>query len=105
MVTDYKGHYQAPFYHQPDPFCGGQASGTLFIEQLPNLPRTQASPYQNLGYSELVNTMIRLRAYAERHDIYDAERLAPEALRLLQNSQTQLQKLIEKNVFLAEPEV
>jgi len=102
MVTAYKGNYEAPFYHEPDPFCGGQATGTLFIEQVPNLPLTPASPYQNLAYAELVNTMIGLRAYAEKYDIYDAERLTPEALRLLQKSQTQLKKLIGKNVFLTE---
>jgi len=101
-VTAYKAHWDAPFYHEPDPFCEGQRTGTLFIEQIPNLPISPASPYQNLAYSELVNAMVALRAYAEKHDIYDAERLAPEALRLLQISQDQLQRLMERNVFLSE---
>jgi len=102
LVTAYKGHYEEPFYHQPDPFCGGQATGTLFIEQIPNLPFTAASPYQTLAYAELVNVMMGLCAYAEKQGLYEVEKLEPEALRLLQKSQAQLQKLIEKNVFLAE---
>jgi len=101
-VTAYKAHWDAPFYHEPDPFCGSQRTGTLFIEQIPNLPISPASPYQNLAYSELVNAMVALRAYAEKHDIYDAARLAPEALRLLEASQGQLIKLMERNVFLSE---
>jgi len=102
IVTAYKAHWKEPFYHDPDPFCGGQSSGTLFIEQIPHVPRTPASPYQNLAYSELVRVMIGLRTYAEKHGIYEVEKLAPEALRLLQISQDQLQKLMERNVFLTE---
>jgi len=101
-ITSYKAHWQAPFYHEPDPFCCGQPSGTLFIQQAPNVPRSPASPYQNLAYAELVNVMISLRAYAEKHGIYEIATLAPEALRLLQVSQDQLQRLMERNVFLAE---
>jgi len=101
-VTAYKAHWEAPFYHEPDPFCCGQPSGTLFIQQAPNVPRSAASPYQNLAYSELVNVMIALRAYAEKHGIYEVAALAPEALRLLQASQDQLQRLMERNVFLTE---
>jgi len=101
-ITAYKAHWEAPFYHEPDPFCCGQPSGTLFIQQAPNVPRSPASPYQMLAYAELVNVMIALRAYAEKHGLYEAEKLAPEALRLLQASQDQLQRLMERNVFLTE---
>jgi len=101
-ISAYKAHWEAPFYHEPDPFCCGQPSGTLFIQQVPNVPRTPASPYQNLAYSELVRVMIGLRAYAETNGIYEVEKLSPEALRLLQASQDQLQRLMERNVFLAQ---
>ncbi|KXU37121.1 hypothetical protein AXK11_02800 [Cephaloticoccus primus] len=100
IITPFKPNWQAPFYHEPDPFCGGQASGTLFIEQIPHVPQSPASPYQNLAYSELVNTMIGLRAYAEKHRIYEVDALASEALRLLQKGQDQIQDLINRNVFL-----
>jgi len=102
MISPYKSHWSASFYHEPDPFCGGQLSGSLFIEQVPNIPLSPASPFQNLAYSELVNAMIALRAYAEKHAIYDVQRLEIEALRLLQKSQAQLQKLMDRSVFLVE---
>jgi len=102
MVTAYKAHWEMPFYHEPDPFCGGQATGTLFIEQAPQIPRTPASPYKTLAYSKLSQVMIALRAYAEKHAIYDVERLEVEALHLLQKEEAQLKKLINKNVFLTK---
>jgi len=102
MVSAYKAHWEAPFYHEPDPFCGGQATGTLFVEQASCVPRTPASPYQTYAYAELVNVMIGLRAYAEKHNSYEVELLAPEALRLLQASQKQVQKLMDRNVFWAK---
>jgi len=104
MITPYKTHWEAPFYHEPDPFCGGQRTGTLFIEQIPNIPLSAVSPYQNLAYAELVRVMIALRAYAEKHGIYEVEKLAPEALRLLTKSQNQLQKLMGRSIFLGEAE-
>jgi len=102
IITPFRPNWEAPFYHEPDPFCGGQPSGTLFIEQIPNVPQSPASPYQNLAYAELVNTAIGLQSYAEKHNIYDVEPLAIEALRLLQKGQNRVQDLVEKNVFLRE---
>jgi len=102
MITPYKAHWEAPFYHEPDPFCGGQQSGTLFIEQIPNIPLSPVSPYQNLAYAELTKVMIALRTYAEKHGVYEVEKLEVESLRLLQRSQHRLEKLMERNVFLSE---
>jgi len=101
-ISAYKAHWEAPFYHEPDPFCCGQPSGTLFIQQVTKVPHSPASPYQNLAYSELVRVMIGLRAYAEKHGVYEVDALVPEALRFLQASQDQLQRLMERNVFLTE---
>jgi len=101
-LTPYKPHWEASFYHDPDPFCGGQRTGTLFIEQIPNAPQSPASPYQNLAYAGLVNVMIGLKAYSEKYDIYEVEKLEAEALRLLQKSQDELHNLMGRNVFLTE---
>jgi len=100
IITAYKPHWEASFYHEPDPFCGGQKSGSLFIKQIPHTPYSPASPYQDLAYEALTGAMIALRGYAEKNHVYEIENLKPEALRLLQEHQSQLQKLIDKNVFL-----
>jgi len=77
--------------------------GTLFIEQIPNIPQSPASPYQSLTYRELVRVMA-LRAHAQKHDIYEVERLVPEARRCRRKSQNELLKLMDRNVFLNESE-
>jgi len=105
IVTAYKAHRDAPFYHEPDPFCSGQPSRTLFIEQIPYVPHPPASPYQNLAYGKLVRVMIGLRTYAEKYGIYGVEKLEAEALRPLQESQHRLQNLMERNVLLTKTEV
>jgi len=104
VLSPVKALWNEPFYHAPDPFLCGQPSGTLFIEQAPHVPLRPSSPYTNIAYGYLSNVAMALRSYAEKHEIYDPAALKPEALRLLQYYQDQLEKLISRNVFLEEPE-
>jgi len=94
--------WDEPFYHEPDPFCGGQPVGTLYIEAAPDMPFSPSSPYAGMTQGYLANATMALRAYAEKHDIYEPAALKPEALRLLQQQQARLEKLISRNVFLDE---
>gem|GEM_PF-3176538 len=57
-----------------------------------------------MAYKELLNTMISLRVYAEKHGMYEVKKLEGEALHLLRIAQDQLQNLIERNVSLNETE-
>ncbi|KXU36457.1 hypothetical protein AXK11_04490, partial [Cephaloticoccus primus] len=102
IVSPVKALWKEPFYHEPDPFLGGQSPGTLFIEQAPHVPRRPSSPYSLLARARLGSAAMALRAYAERHDIYDIERLQPEALRLLKSEEEALKKLISRNRLLEE---
>lgn len=104
ILSPVKTLWQEPFYHEPDPYVCGQPSGTLYIEAAPNVPRRPSSPYTNIAYAYITNVAIALRAYAEKHNLYDAEVLKPEALRLLHYYQNRLLKLISRNVFLKEDE-
>ncbi|KXU35945.1 hypothetical protein AXK11_05335 [Cephaloticoccus primus] len=99
IISPYKAHWAEPFYHEPDPFCGGQRTGTLYIEQAPYLPIRPSSPYTDNAKAAISAAAIALRAYAERHEVYDADTLAPEALRLLQHEQDTLKRLISRNVL------
>jgi len=102
ILSPVKALWDEPFYHEPDPFCGGQRVGTLYIQAAPNVPVRSSSSYTNIAFARISSVAIALRAYAEKHGTYDAESLAPEALRLLQIEQESLQKLISRNTFLAE---
>jgi len=102
IFSPVKTLWREPFYHEPDPFYCGQPVGSFYIEAAPNIPPRPSSPYGELSYSYISNATMALRAYAEKHNVYDPVALKPEALRLLQVAQDQLKKLIDRNTFLTE---
>jgi len=104
IISPVKALWSEPFYHEPDPFLGGQSPGTLFIEQAPYVPRRPASPYSLLARARIGTAAMALRAYVDQHAIYDVERLQPEALRLLKHEEDALKKLISRNRLLVERE-
>jgi len=97
VCSPVKTLWDEPFYHEPDPYCGGQRVGSLYIDAAPHVPLRPSSPYTNMAYAYISHATMALRAYAEKHDIYE-----PEALRLLHYYQDRLAKLISRNVFLIE---
>ncbi|KXU37897.1 hypothetical protein AXK11_01735 [Cephaloticoccus primus] len=101
ILSPVKAFWSEPFYHEPDPFYCGQRVGSLVIEAAPHVPQRSSSPYANNAYARIGSVAMALRAYAERHGVYDVDGLAPEALRLLRAEQDSLQKLMLRNVFLA----
>ncbi|KXU37971.1 hypothetical protein AXK12_01030 [Cephaloticoccus capnophilus] len=99
ILSPVKTLWDEPFYHEPDPFVGGQRAGTLYIEQAPYAPERPSSPYKYITYEQVSAAAIALRAYAEQNSIYAVDRLVPEALRLLKEKETMLRRLISRNVF------
>jgi len=97
ILSPVKTLWAEPFYHEPDPYCGGQHTGSLYIEAAPHVPLRPSSPYTNMAYAFISNATMALRAYAEKHDIYEPEALKPEALQLLGYYQDRLEKLIVSN--------
>ncbi|KXU35942.1 hypothetical protein AXK11_05310 [Cephaloticoccus primus] len=102
FLTPVKALWKLPFYDEPDPFCGGQIVGRMYIEQAPHVPRDPSSPYMGVASQFIASATMALRDYAERHGIYDADALAPEALRLLTEAQAALNKQISRNVLFTE---
>ncbi|KXU34164.1 hypothetical protein AXK12_07740 [Cephaloticoccus capnophilus] len=99
ILSPVKTLWDEPFYHEPDPFVGGQRAGTLYIEQAPHVPERPSSPYKNTAFGQVSAAAIALRAYAEQNSIYEVDRLIPEALRLLKERESALKRLISRNVF------
>jgi len=99
ILSPVKTLWNEPFYHEPDPFVGGQRAGTLYIEQAPHVPERPSSPYKNTAFGQVSAAAIALRAYAEQHNIYEVDALQPEALRLLKEQETRLKSLISRNLF------
>jgi len=100
IISPVKALWEQPFYHAPDPFYSQQPVGSLYIDYAPQIPSYPSSAYTPNAEQAIGTAAMALRAYAERNEIYDAEALKPEALRLLQEKQDALKRLISRNVFL-----
>jgi len=100
IISPVKALWKESFYHEPDPFFAGQAIGSLYIDYAPQVPSYPSSAYTTNAEQAIGTAAMALHAYAERNGIYDAKALKPEALRLLQEKQDALNRLISRNVFL-----
>jgi len=100
IISPVKALWEQPFYHVPNPFFSDQAIGSLYIDYAPQVPSYPSSAYTSNAEHAISTAAMALRAYAEQNAIYDAEVLKPEALRLLQEKQGALKRLISRNVFL-----
>jgi len=100
IISPVKALWEQPFYHAPDPFFAGQQIGSLYIDYAPHIPIYPSSAYTANAEQAIGTAAMALHDYAERNGIYDAEALKPEALRLLQEKQAALKRLISRNVFL-----
>ena len=100
IVTPIKANWSQPFYDEPDPYFCGQAIGRMYIQLAPDVPLRPSSAYGGPA-SDLFNlAIIQLCQYADDHHLYDAHALEPEAQRLLDVAQRQLQAQMDRNVFL-----
>jgi len=102
IISPVKAFWDESFYHEPDPFFCGQSPGSFLVAAAPNVPTRPSSPYTPTAYGRIGVAMISLRAYADKHGIYDVEGLFPEALRLLQAEEESLKKLISRNLLYEE---
>lgn len=100
IISPVMTYWDEDFYHQPDPFFGGQASGTLFIEQAPNVPLRPSHPYRVIARAEIGQVANELRDFADAKNDYTVATLLPEARRLLGEAQQRVLKQMERNVFL-----
>jgi arabinosaccharide transport system substrate-binding protein len=97
IISPVKTLWNEPFYHEPDPYFSGQRTGSLFIEQAPQVPRRVSTPYLSLALERLVNVMMALTAHADRERDYSVEGLMPVAARLLVNAQSEVQRQLDRN--------
>lgn len=91
--------WKRPIYQEPDPYFSGQASGQLFIDQAPNVPLRQSSPFSNQARNEVGNALQRLVAYAESQGLNQPEELKAKSREQLNEAQNNLQRQIQRNVF------
>ena len=96
-LTDY---WDEAFYHEPDPFFGGQRVGTMLLEQAPHVPERVPSPFIEAAKLRMTEVLGSLYRHAqETGDASPAtlERLAGD---LLDEAQARLEEEMSRNVFL-----
>ncbi|MEO6876720.1 MAG: extracellular solute-binding protein [Opitutaceae bacterium] len=100
IVSPIKANWKASFYDAPVPYFCGQPVGRMYLNLAPDVPRRPSSPYYAQG-QQLFNTAImQLCSYADEHKVYDEQGLMPEARRLLDQAQHELEQQMNRNTFL-----
>lgn len=102
ILTPVKKHWDRPIFHRPDPYFAGQQVGTKLIEQAPHVPRRSSSPFGAFAIERLTGVATTLHAYADRERKYTVEELLPEARRLLDLAQRDIEARVARNPFLAQ---
>lgn len=102
IIPPVKASWDHPVFSRPDPFFSGQVSGRLFIEQAASVPARTSSPYNDLAVSKLCDVLIALTERVNREQLEDPSVLMPEARERLERAQSELLRLIERNVFLRD---
>ncbi len=102
ILTPVKKHWDRPIFHRPDPYFSGQPLGTLLIEQAPHVPRRSSSPFGAFAIERLTGVATSLHAYADRERKYTVDELLPEARRLLDLAQRDIEARVARNPFLAQ---
>ena len=96
-VTDY---WDAPFFHQPDPYFSGQQAGTLFLEHAPHVPVRVATPFSTTAKLRLTEVMGAVYRHARANGIDDASVLEPFAMEQLREAQARMEEEMSRNAFL-----
>lgn len=102
IISPVKALWDAPFYHQSDPFFSNQRVGEMYIELAPQVPARTSSPFNQVTLTRFSEVIMALRRYAIDEEKYAPEELTGEALRLLQAKEDEVRRQIERNVFLRE---
>jgi arabinosaccharide transport system substrate-binding protein len=102
IISPVKQHWTDPVYDAPSAYFSGQRYGRLYIAAAPDVPLRTSSPYQALAQIKMADSALALKAYAQRHSTYTVAELVPEARRLLAQAEVEVQRQMQRNVFLAQ---
>jgi arabinooligosaccharide transport system substrate-binding protein len=102
IISPIKQHWSDPVYDAPSAYFSGQSYGRLYIAAAPDVPPRTSSPYLALAQLKLADSALALKTYAQQHDSYTVADLLPEARRLLARAEVQVQRQMQRNVFLAQ---
>ncbi|MEM7680833.1 MAG: ABC transporter substrate-binding protein [Planctomycetota bacterium] len=100
IISPVRSLWSEPFYHEPDPFFGGQAVGSLFIEYADQVPGRTSSPYRGNALARIGNALLDLERYAKDNQVYEPAELQAKAKEFLLEAEARVQREIDRNVIL-----
>jgi arabinosaccharide transport system substrate-binding protein len=102
IISPVSTFWDDPVYDQPNPYFCGQPVGRLYIAMAPKVPLRSSSPFQPQALLALSDALIRLRHYAEQHDIFAPAALLPRARLEVAVAQASIERRIQANAFLRD---
>lgn len=100
IISPVKALWDDPIFDEPDPYYSGQPNGRLFIEQAPYVPIRSSSPFLEFAGEEVGIAFGRLVKYAGAEGIDSAEVLYPKARELLAKAQRNVERQVNRSVFI-----
>ncbi len=109
IISPVKTFWDEPFYALPSAYFSGQASGTAYIEQAPDVPFRSSNPFHTMAMTRILEAISTLQDEAASGrivpvDQLTAEALIPRAKTLLLEAEARVAKEMSRNVFLREAE-
>jgi len=104
IVTPLKEYWDEDFFNEPDPYFNNKPKGRLYIEHMDHVPPRHPSPLAQDTAFRVSSAGMKLLRYAQDNQLYSPEELLPEAQRLMGDVQAEVQRQLDRNVFLSAGE-
>jgi arabinosaccharide transport system substrate-binding protein len=104
IVTPIEALWDDPVYDGADDYFRGQAKGRLYIEQIPDVPARNASPYSQIAILRVADAATKLHRWAQENGVTEASALEAEAMRVLERAEEAVRRPMERNLFLDQDE-
>ena len=102
IISPVKDLWDKPFYDEPVAYFSGQRIGRLYVTHAPEVPCRTSSPFNMFAKQCVRDALVGLRHFAEEKQCFEPAALLTEARRQLSMAQDQVERQLQRNVFLAE---
>ena len=107
IISPIKSFWDADFYHQPQAYFSGQASGTAYLEQAPHVPFRSSHPFGIQALNRIAEALSTLENQARQGqfgpvDELTARAMLPRAKQLLTEAQQRVVREMSRNVFVRD---
>ena len=92
--------WEEDFYHEENPYFGGQRTGTMYIELAHDVPHRVSSPFQGAAMNRAQQAMLYLYEYAQDNEVYSREQLLPKAQEFLKRAQERVEWEMDRKVLI-----